>query len=165
MIPRYLYHSKTLLMGCLAAVGGPWEIFHQASRKVQQGPFEENNHRQNLVSIKETIGPPQKNPYKKLLWKETLCSFFCYQTDGWPSGYPRTINVSDVPGPVQSFERLEPFENGKADLVSLLSDFISMGFIVFLFFFVVLFMVCFLVDFYDCRPCRDGSWVGIIYFF
>ena len=31
------------------------------------------------------------------------------------AGYPKTVNVTDVPGPVQSFERLEPYEDGKAE--------------------------------------------------
>lgn len=38
------------------------------------------------------------------------------------AGYPKTVNVTDVPGPVQSFERLEPYEDGKAEGMMFLGE-------------------------------------------
>ena len=43
-------------------------------------------------------------------------SMYLYHSKTLLLGYPKTVNVTDVPGPVQSFERLEPYEDGKVRL-------------------------------------------------
>ncbi|CAJ1331971.1 unnamed protein product, partial [Effrenium voratum] len=58
----------------------------------------------------------------ELLWEsetiplEVIPSTYLYHSKTLLLGYPRTIEVLDVPGPVQSFERMEPYENGKVRL-------------------------------------------------
>ncbi|OLP82331.1 Alpha-amylase [Symbiodinium microadriaticum] len=41
---------------------------------------------------------------------------YLYNSKTLLSGYPKTVNVSDVPGPVEAFERVQPFQNGKIRL-------------------------------------------------